>query len=74
MPNILQNTILTTNPKVQVLTTGCIDASTLLKKEIIKLFPARESLVSDIPAEDAKMVNLFLQLILSASSVTCRTW
>jgi hypothetical protein len=26
---------------------------------IIKLFPARESLVSDIPAEDGNIVNLF---------------
>jgi hypothetical protein len=26
---------------------------------IIKLFPARESLVSDIPAEDRKITNLF---------------
>jgi hypothetical protein len=29
--------------------------------EIIKLFPARESLVSDIPAGDGKNENLFLQ-------------
>ncbi len=28
---------------------------------IIKLFPARESLVSDIPAGDGKMAYLFLQ-------------
>jgi hypothetical protein len=28
---------------------------------IIKLFPARESLDSDIPAGDGKMANLFLQ-------------
>jgi hypothetical protein len=28
---------------------------------IIKLFPARESLVSDIPAGDGKIVNLVLQ-------------
>ena len=27
----------------------------------IKLFPARESLVSDIPSEDEKIANLFLQ-------------
>ena len=26
-----------------------------------KLFPARESLISDIPAGDGKMANLFLQ-------------
>jgi len=26
-----------------------------------KLFPARESLVSDIPAGDGKLLNLFLQ-------------
>jgi hypothetical protein len=31
------------------------------KKVIIKLFPARESLVSDIPAGDGKNNNLFLQ-------------
>ncbi len=30
---------------------------------ITKLFPARESLVSDIPAGDGKIVNLFLQCI-----------
>ncbi len=28
---------------------------------IYKLFPSRESLVSDIPAGDGKMANLFLQ-------------
>jgi hypothetical protein len=28
---------------------------------IIKLFPARESLVSDIPARDGKIIDLFLQ-------------
>ncbi len=28
---------------------------------VIKLFPARESLVSDIPAGDGKTANLFLQ-------------
>jgi hypothetical protein len=28
---------------------------------IYKLFPSRESLVSDIPAGDVKMANLFLQ-------------
>ncbi len=31
---------------------------------IIKLFPARESLVSDIPAGDGKIANLFLQCII----------
>ncbi len=31
---------------------------------IIKLFPARESLVSDIPAVDRKAANLFLQCII----------
>jgi hypothetical protein len=31
---------------------------------IIKLFPARESLVSDIPARDGKIIDLFLQCIL----------
>jgi hypothetical protein len=42
-------------------------SSTLFKKVsnfpwqgIIKLFPARESLVSDIPAGDGKTLNLFL--------------
>jgi hypothetical protein len=30
-------------------------------REIIKLFPARESLVSDVPAGDGKIANLFLQ-------------
>jgi hypothetical protein len=28
-----------------------------------QLFPARESLVSDIPAGDGKIINLFLQCI-----------
>jgi hypothetical protein len=32
---------------------------------IIKLFPARESLVSDIPAGDGKMANLFLQCMVA---------
>jgi hypothetical protein len=30
-------------------------------QRLIKLFPARESLVSDIPAGDGKNDNLFLQ-------------
>ncbi len=30
---------------------------------MIKLFPARESLVSDKPAEDGKIANLFLKCI-----------
>ncbi len=34
---------------------------------IIKLFPARESLVSDIPAGDGKIDNLFYTLF----SVSC---
>jgi hypothetical protein len=34
---------------------------------IIKLFPARESLVSDIPAGDGKNDNLFSQCIFSES-------
>jgi hypothetical protein len=32
---------------------------TILWRGIIKLFPARESLVSDIPAVDGKIGNLF---------------
>jgi hypothetical protein len=35
----------------------------------IKLFPVRESLVSDIPAGDRKIVNLFLQCAVHASTV-----
>ncbi len=35
---------------------------------IIKLFPARESLVSDIPAGDEKIANLFLQCTFSVKS------
>ncbi len=31
---------------------------------IIKLLQARESLVSDIPAEDGKIANLFLQCVI----------
>jgi hypothetical protein len=33
------------------------------REYVIKLFPARESLVSDIPAGDRKTANLFLQCI-----------
>jgi hypothetical protein len=36
---------------------------TKLSQGTIKLFPARESLVSDIPAGDGKMANHFLQCI-----------
>jgi hypothetical protein len=32
---------------------------------IIKTFPARESLVNDIPAGDGKIINLFLQCTLA---------
>ncbi len=32
--------------------------------EIIKLFPTRESLASDIQAGDGKITNLFLQFML----------
>jgi hypothetical protein len=32
---------------------------------IIKLYPARESLVSDIPAREGKIGNLFLQCTLT---------
>jgi hypothetical protein len=39
---------------------GCHLPNTLWA-EIIKLFPARKSLVSDIPAEEGKTANLFLQ-------------
>jgi hypothetical protein len=35
---------------------------------IYKLFPSRESLVSDIPAGDGKMANLFLQCMVAPSS------
>ncbi len=40
---------------------------------IIKFFPARERLVSDIPAGDGKTVNLFLQCSLPSipSSIFC---
>ncbi len=50
---------------------------------IIKLFPSRESLVSDIPAGDGKTANLFnsvwhspLQTFIPVSvyGVTCRFW
>ncbi len=37
----------------------------------IKLFPARESLVSDIPAGDGKMVNLFLQCRRCKYDLSC---
>ncbi len=33
----------------------------LVSQNRVKLFPARESLVSDIPAGDGKIANLFLQ-------------
>jgi hypothetical protein len=52
------------------LQTGChLPHSTL---PIIKLFPARESLVSDIPAEDGKISNLFLQCNLYLSPLSLR--
>ncbi len=38
---------------------------TKLSPGIIKLFPARKSLVSDIPAVDRKIYNIFLQCILT---------
>ncbi len=31
---------------------------------VIKLFPARESLVSDIPAGDGKLANLFYRVLI----------
>ncbi len=34
----------------------------------IKLFPAKESLVSDILAVDGKMANLFLQCVIGQTS------
>ncbi len=34
---------------------------TLSGRELLNYFPAGESLVSDIPAGDGKIVNLFLQ-------------
>ncbi len=34
---------------------------------IIKFFPARESLVSDIPAGDGKAANVFLQCVVPAN-------
>jgi hypothetical protein len=34
-----------------------------LRSGIIRLFPARESLVSDIPAGDGKIVNLFYSAV-----------
>jgi hypothetical protein len=39
---------------------------------IIKFFPARESLVGDIPARDGKIVNLFLQCDAGQSTVSSR--
>ena len=38
---------------------------------MIKLFPARESLVSDIPAGDEKMANLFYSVEAANRSVVC---
>ncbi len=37
---------------------------------IIKLFPARESLVSDIPSGDGKMASLFLTVYLSIELIS----
>ncbi len=37
---------------------------------IIKFFPSRESLVSDMPAGEGKITNLFLQCILVALKIT----
>jgi hypothetical protein len=43
-------------------------------QRIIQLFPARESLVSDIPAEDGKTANLFYSVLvpLSMNFLSCR--
>jgi hypothetical protein len=43
------------------ITSRDVTKKTLPARGIIKLFPARESLVSDIPTGDGKTVNLFLQ-------------
>ncbi len=37
---------------------------------LIKLFPARKSLVSDIPAEDGKTANLFFYSVLMPDCFT----
>jgi hypothetical protein len=42
-------------------------------KGIIKLFPPRESLVSDIPAGDIKTAKLFLQCRV-AKKIDLRKW
>jgi hypothetical protein len=36
--------------------------------QTLKLFPARESLVSDIPAGDGKIANSFLQCVVDPGS------
>ncbi len=43
---------------------------TLPGQQIIKLFPAMESLVSDIPAGDGKTANLCLQCIVDRGYLT----
>ncbi len=45
---------------------GCNQPSSLWPG-ITKLFPARESLVSDIPAGDGKIVHLFLQCMIEGN-------
>jgi hypothetical protein len=37
---------------------------------IFEFFPARESLVSDIPAGDGKIVNLLLQNLMQISTLS----
>jgi hypothetical protein len=41
-----------------------------VQKVILKLFPARESLVGDIPAGDGKIANLFLQCMLELTKTS----
>jgi hypothetical protein len=41
-----------------------------LVSDIPKLFPARVSLVSDIPVGDGKIYNLFLQCILQITEIS----
>jgi hypothetical protein len=46
---------------------------TLQMPGIISLFPARERLVSDIPAGEGKIFNLFLQcIVVCTGCIECR--
>ncbi len=54
-------------PQKKIISRIFLNSGTL----IVKLSPAREGLVSDIPARDGKTVNLFLQCVIFGRKYTC---